>query len=148
MAEDVLSDLERQILAIKLAEPGITNGEIGARVGRTRQIISGLVNRDPLRRAIDESLNDAVSAAREELIAGSVKAARKLVHLVDHGETDHIKRLAARDVILILQRREDDADVGDEEWEFSVAKSGAVSQTKRKQIEAGDGGGADGEPET
>lgn len=138
-SDDVLDDLEKEILRIKLLEPGITHAELGRRVGKSRQWVRLLLNQDPLRSAINEALDEAVDAARMLLITGSREAAETLIHLMKHGDSDHTKRLAALNVLQILQRRGEAGDVGDEEWESVIGQSGAVA-TKRvqRQIEAFD----------
>lgn len=137
--EDVLSDIEKDVLRIKLAEPGISNTEIARRVGRSRQWVVYLMQTGPLRDLINEALDEAVEAARTVLLMGSQKAAQKLVDLIDHGDSDHTQRLAALNVLQILQRRGESGDIGDEEWESVIGQSGAVKTERvRRQIEAGE----------
>lgn len=138
-SEDALSDLEKEVLRIKLAEPGISNTELGRRVGRSRQWVLYLLQTGPLRDIINEALDEAVDAARTVLLMGSKLAAQTLVDLMKNGDSDHTKRLAALNVLQILQRRGESGDIGDEEWESVIGQSGSVKTERvRRQIEAGD----------
>lgn len=135
----VLSDVEVAILQLKLTEPHLTNTEIGQRIGRDRSTVSRLINSDPLRREIDDALQDIIDAAKDALLSASVEAVKVLVDLMHNGDSDHTKRLAALNVLQVLQRRGESGDIGDEEWESVIGQSGAVKTERvRRQIEAGE----------
>jgi hypothetical protein len=141
----VLSEIEQRMLALKIAEPKLTHREMAERLGCARQWVTECLGRDPLRRAVDEHLQDVVETAKEFAVSSLVKAFGRLVDLIDNGESDFVKLRAARDLILIMQKRGDDRDVGEETWEALIGQYGQVRIEKVKSdataiVEDGDNG--------
>jgi hypothetical protein len=135
----VLTETEQRILALKIGSPKMTHAEIAMQLGLNRVTVSTMINRDPLRRAIDDHLTDLVETAREYALSSVGKAFARLIDLIDNAESDNVKRLCSRDLINILAKRGDSDSIGDEEWEAVIGTYGQIKVERTKRIDAATG---------
>lgn len=130
----VLTETEQRILALKIGQPKLLHREIAEQLGIQITTVSTLINRDPLRRAIDDHLADLLDQAKEYALASVHKAFGVLIELMENAVSENVKRLSARDLILILAKRGDPDAIGDEEWEATIGQYGTIKTERVKKL--------------
>lgn len=123
---DALDEVDRQMLQLVLAQPSITDTQIGVVVGLGRQTVNRRRNRPAFEQAVKTEQLDALAILQRN----QPRAAKVLGELLESRDED-IRFKAAREHLLSLTRNVDDAAGGADAFARFLEDAAKVAQRKK-----------------